>query len=494
VARPTDWNVLDLTADPVPGDPWNVKALGAGMGGLGDVAADAARGVRGLLGDHAAMNWIGAAGDAFRDAIGKFPGQLDKVADSYHQCSAALTTYAAALDGAQAQADKALAQARPLFTQVSTLQGQLASANAANTSAANGVHTLDAATAPKPQALAAATKAAATAQSTVTALNSQLSGPEAQLAALKTLATQAAGLRDTAADTAVRKINAATDAGIPPDSFWHKLGEICSAVWNGLVLVAKIVSLIGGLVLLIVGGPLWLIIAVVAAGLIILADTLYKVSQGKATWTDVAWAVLACIPMTKGLSSLAEISDAFKAGNILGVGLHLGGAVLGSAKDLLTGMADLLRGGGGADVLMLLRSTGRIILKPDLLMNMDSVLRVAGKYGIDLTGVSVDFDKLVRGLGSGQTFTAKGFTLYSEAFKKGLELVRGGDGATVYLDGEGRLARTLYHEMVHVNELRSGVGFPKTAAGVQAFEDRAWAAETQWWNDIGSAIQNGGGS
>ena len=348
MARPTDWHVLDLPGDPVPGNPWRVKELGGRMRSLADDAENAARNVRGLVGDHAAMNWIGAAGDAFREHIGKFPGQLDKVANSHHMCADALMAYGGDLDSAQSQADRALTQARPLFDKVQSLHSQLATANANATSASKSYTTLNSGgTTPDSTALAAAVKAKTDSQHSVDTLNSQLSGPEAQLEALKKLAHQAAGLRDTAEDTAHRQINAATDAGIPPDSFWHKLGDLAAALWHGLVIIAKIVSFIGAIILMIVGGPLWLIVAVVVAGLIILADTLYKYSQGKASLLDVGLAVLACIPITKGLTSLGALREAFEAGGLLGAGLHLGGAGLGAVKDLVTGLSSLLRGGLG---------------------------------------------------------------------------------------------------------------------------------------------------
>jgi hypothetical protein len=348
MARPTDWHVLDLSADPVPGDPWRVKDLGGRLRNLADDAENAARNVRGLVGDHAAMNWIGAAGDAFKEHIGKFPGQLDKVANSHHMCADALTAFANSLDGAQSQADRALVQARPLFDQVQSLHSQLATANANATSASKSYSTLTGgANAPDSTALAAAVRAKTDSQHTVDSLNSQLSGPEAQLEALKKLAHQAAGLRESAENTAERQIHAATDAGIPPDSFWHKLGDLAATLWHGLVIIAKIVSFIGAIVLLVVGGPLWLIVAVVVAGLIILADTLYKYSQGQASLWDVGLAVLGCIPITKGLTSLNAIREAFQAGGLLGAGLHIGGAFLSTAKDFATGAATLLRGGFG---------------------------------------------------------------------------------------------------------------------------------------------------
>jgi hypothetical protein len=364
MARPADWHVLDLDRDPVPGDPWRVKQLGGMMRTLADDADVAARDVRGLVGDHAAMNWIGAAGDAFKEHIGEFPGQLDKVANSHHLCADALIAYGDSLDGAQSQADRALTQARPLFDQVQSLRSQLAGANATNTSTNKGYSTLTTgANAPDPTTLAAAVKAKTDSQHTVDTLNSQLSGPEAQLAALRNLAHQAAGLRDTAEDTAKSKINAATDAGIPPDSFWHKLGDLAATLWHGLVIIAKIVSFIGAIVLLVVGGPLWLIIAVVVAGVIILADTLYKYSQGKASLWDVGLSILGCIPITKGLTSLNAIREAFQGGGLLGAGLHIGGALLSPAKSLLGGMANLLKSGGGLfrDSAQFLQTGGSVV-------------------------------------------------------------------------------------------------------------------------------------
>jgi hypothetical protein len=347
MARPTDWHVLDMGSDPTPGDPWRIKNIGGKMRTLGDDAEHAARDVRGLVGDHAAMNWIGAAGDAFRENIGKFPGQLDKVATSHHMCADALIAYGDTLDGAQSQADRALTQARPLFDQVQSLRSQLATANTSNTSTNKSYTTLTGgSTAPDATALSAAVKAKTDSQHAVDSLNSQLSGPEAQLAALKTLAHQAADLRNSAEDTAKSKINAATDAGIPPDSFWHKLGDLCATLWHGLVIIAKIVSFVGALVLLVVGGPLWLIIAVVVAGLIILADTLYKYSQGKASLLDVGLAVLSCIPMTKGLTTLADLKTAFQFGRFAGEGSVFAG-LLGAGGHLL------LSGGNAFKALLL---------------------------------------------------------------------------------------------------------------------------------------------
>jgi hypothetical protein len=188
------------------------------------------------------------------------------------------------------------------------------------------------------------------AQTAVDSLNAQLSGPAAQLEALKKLAESAESLRHTAEDTAKSKIHTATDAGIPPDSMWHKLGHLAGELWHGLVIVAEVVSAIGGIVLLVVGGPVWLVVAVVAAGVIIFADTVNKYAEHKASLWQVGLSFLACIPITKGLTSGRALLTALREGGALGAGAHLAGAVGDTAKTLLTGMSGLLRKGLGATV------------------------------------------------------------------------------------------------------------------------------------------------
>ena len=48
---------------------------------------------------------------------------------------------------------------------------------------------------------------------------------------------------------------------------------------------------------------------------------------------------------------------------------------------------------------------------------------------------------------------------------------------------EEDLARTLEHERFHAAELRQGRPYPATHHEIDAFEDRAYAHEEQWWTD-----------
>jgi hypothetical protein len=339
MGRPTDWHVLDLDGDPTPGDVQRIRDLARRTRTIADNAEGAARNVRGLAGDQATMAWIGAAGDVFKDAIGKFPGQLDKVADSHHMAADALEGYATDLDHAQGQADRALAQAREVYDRVTSLNQQLATATGT-------LSAMDRAGAspqpPDPAQVKEQARKHTAAQSAVDSLTTQLSGPQAQLEAAKKLASQAASLRESAAGTAATKLHDAADAGIPPDSFWHKLGEIAAKVWHGLIVVAKIVVAVGGIIALIIGGPIaWIVFA---AALLVLADTIYKYTQGQASLWDVGLAALSCIPMTKGLTTLAELRTAFEAGGLLGAGAHVLGAGWGAVKGLGTAAKALWEG------------------------------------------------------------------------------------------------------------------------------------------------------
>jgi hypothetical protein len=198
-----------------------------------------------------------------------------------------------------------------------------------------------------PEIVQKAIRNRSTAQGAVDSLNSQLSGPASQLEALKKLAASAESLRHTAEDTARTKIHAATDAGIPPDSMWHKLGKLGGELWHGLVIVAKVVSFVGAVVLMVVGGPVWLVVAVAVAGMIVFTDTVNKYANGKASLWQVGLSLLACIPITKGITSMGAVANAFREGGLIGAGAHVAGAVGVAAKDLLTGMSGLLKGGFG---------------------------------------------------------------------------------------------------------------------------------------------------
>ncbi|MFI6173515.1 hypothetical protein ACIBCN_42520 [Nocardia sp. NPDC051052] len=142
-------------------------------------------------------------------------------------------------------------------------------------------------------------------------------------------------------------------------------------------------------------------------------------------------------------------------------------------------------------------------LKGDLRFGEETTIAVAQKYGIDISGIRFEhYRGSLRGLGFGETTSPHSVTLYPEAFRKGAEFIRViNDGLmkltpeTIYLTGEARLARTLYHEKFHADELKQ-LGMkqpPRNTKEVLEFEIRAWAAENEWWESVGKYIHDATG-
>ncbi|HEY5837264.1 hypothetical protein [Streptomyces sp.] len=151
---------------------------------------------------------------------------------------------------------------------------------------------------------------------------------QAALDAAKRLAEQARGMREQAARRTVAKLHEASDAGIHNRHWWEKAVHWVADHWDEIVTVCKWIVAILGIVVMIIGGPLaWL---VVAAALVVLADTVMKYIQGKASLWDVLFAALDCIPTTKGLTSLGKLAELYKAGGLLKIGVEgVRGAVTG---------------------------------------------------------------------------------------------------------------------------------------------------------------------
>ncbi|SCE50982.1 hypothetical protein GA0115240_172026 [Streptomyces sp. DvalAA-14] len=354
MGRPGDWHILDLDRDPTPGDPSRVKALSLQLHDFADDVESALRLVKGMQSEDAILSWAGLSADAFRDEFGSAPKNLDKLHTSYRLAADALEAYWPDLEHAQSQADRALADGRTAHAQLTAAQGGLNGAQNWVHTAAATADTYDPAknpgkTVPPPDSdqvrqatrdLAAAKAQQAHAQQAVTSAQSALD-------AAKRLAEQARGLREDAARRTVTKLHEASDAGIKNRHWWEKAVHWVADHWDDIVTVCKWIVAILGIVVMIIGGPLaWL---VVAAALLVLADTISKYIQGKATLWDVLFAALDCIPMTKGLTSLGKLAELYKAGGLLRIGAE-------GVKGAITGLKDMaaaIRGlGNGARIIV----------------------------------------------------------------------------------------------------------------------------------------------
>ncbi len=337
MTRPTDWWVLDLGGDPTPGDPHAVRSLARQLADIAQESDDAQRAISRLRADQGLEQFVGQAAVAFLAKLGKLPGQLTKLSISYHAAATALTTYAPKLERAQGDADAALARGRTARRARDGARQSLSSAQSRERGAAAGVSRASSALPPDPAAVRAAVDQHSAAVAGVRASQSRLDDAERDLEQARRLAQQAKELRESAGRTAAHAVDQASDAGIQNESFWHKVTSVVASTWKDLVTICKIVVAVLGIVALILGGPIaWI---VVAAAAVVLADTIAKYAQGKATLLDVALAALMCIPMTKGLTSLKSIGEGLTALKAMS-GAERGAAAL--AK--LTAAGEGLRG------------------------------------------------------------------------------------------------------------------------------------------------------
>ncbi|MFW6694304.1 polymorphic toxin type 28 domain-containing protein, partial [Streptomyces sp. MAR4 CNX-425] len=163
------------------------------------------------------------------------------------------------------------------------------------------------------------------------------------LEAAKKMAADAKKMREDAASEAKDKLEDASDAGIQNRKWWEEAVDWVKDNWDTIVSVCKVIVAVLGIVVLIIGGPLaWVVLA---AALVVLADTLYKYMNGQASLFDVAMAALDCIPGLKGLTSLAKLGKGLKSlkGGLAGL-RGMKNAVLGLAKRGRTMIDDAAQG------------------------------------------------------------------------------------------------------------------------------------------------------
>jgi hypothetical protein len=336
MSRPQDWqDVLDID-DPTPGEVSTVRQVGRTWERIGDDAEYAESRLRGLMGDAAVVSWIGKAGNTFREHSSELPDQLRKCKESYHQAADAMSWWANQLGSHQTDAGRALQDGREAKADLEAAQQQLdAAADVLSAAAGAGalhLHNVPDDLKPSSDDITKARNKLDSAERAKGNAQALVDNAQARLDAARRLALDAGDLRKQDGRTAADKVRDAADAGIKPRSRWQKIKDGAKAAWDVLVEVAKIVVAVLGIVVLIIGGPLaWVVLA---AALIVLADTLMKYAKGEASLLDVGLAALSCIPGTKGLTTLKELTAAFKAGGMLGAASHLTVAVKGMVVNL----------------------------------------------------------------------------------------------------------------------------------------------------------------
>jgi RHS repeat-associated protein len=345
-----------LDRDPTPGDPQRVRTLAKTLHDFADDVSDALRLVKGMAGEGTLLEWAGKSADVFKEDFADVPKNLKKLKKSYEMCGDALADFWPKLERAQSLADKALRKGREARDTLSSAQSRLASADSWVTRAGKEADkykddpTGSKSDADKPDEakVRAATRDVQHAKSAQSKAQSDVSDAQDALAAAKKMAADARKMRDEAAREAKSKIDEASDAGIQNRSWWEEVGDWFTDNWDTIVAVCKVVVAVVGIVAMIIGGPILGAIVLIAAA-VVLADTLYKYSKGRASLWDVGFAALDCIPGMKGLTTLGGLAKGLKGGAAAMKGLRgglkgMGLAVRGLGKNARGMIADGAKG------------------------------------------------------------------------------------------------------------------------------------------------------
>ncbi|MEH0418863.1 putative T7SS-secreted protein [Streptomyces sp. B21-083] len=346
--RPADWHILDLDKDPTPGDPQRIRKLAGTLHDFADDVSEALRAFKGLAKEDEMLSWAGKTAEVFAEEFATAPGKLKKLKKSYDIAGDALSSFWPDLEDAQDKADKALRDGRAAHADLATAQTALSGADDWVRTATEKSDSYDpdravggAKNVPPPDEaeVRRATRNAQHAKAKQSAAQRDVGAAQSALDAAKKLANQAKGLREEAARRTVKKLEEASDAGIPNRHWWEEIGDWVTDNWDEIVTVCKWVVTVVGIIVMIIGGPLgWLVFA---AALVVLADTVRKMHNGTAGWGDLAWALLDCIPATKGFTSLAKIGKLWKVGGLRALGAGFMGGIGGGLKNVASGLRGL---------------------------------------------------------------------------------------------------------------------------------------------------------
>lgn len=228
-----DWSPLG-GSNPVPGDPDKVRTMGDQFSDLSSTVKYHNKLIKGI-GSQTSEVWQGSAADAFHVKIKPLPGYLDKLTTSYDQAAAALHAYWPKLREAQTHAVQALTKARTAQATINATQTQLTGLQGQASDAGDAYNRL--ANRPIPAKMTPAdhdTRQAALlqAQTNYQQLQGQVSDTQATLTSAQsdlsdahTQCQVAVGMANTAADTCQASLSAASKAGIqnPHHSIWGTL-------------------------------------------------------------------------------------------------------------------------------------------------------------------------------------------------------------------------------------------------------------------------------
>jgi uncharacterized protein YukE len=118
-------------------DTGEIASLASGFHTVADQARTAAAGLRGAQND---ATWTGGAAEAFRSQVGKLPGDLGKVQQSYGEVARALDSYGHGLGPIQTQFRSLASELQNAQSSLSLAQNQLSTAKSNLSTATSAPH------------------------------------------------------------------------------------------------------------------------------------------------------------------------------------------------------------------------------------------------------------------------------------------------------------------------------------------------------------------
>jgi hypothetical protein len=336
--RPVDWAPLSA-ADPVPGDPYEVAALGQRFQATAQEISTAAQRLRTMCTD---VYWDSGAGEAFREQSLQTAGKLDAAFGRYSAAAKALGTnsadsspstaarpnYAGALDQAQAMSLRALPSAQDAATTQQTTLFRLRT-EYRQWLAPDSLLPDASGHLPPPLPLVVPGPAGAALEADIMALVRRYNTAADTIATSRGMVTQAAALRDEAAANAAGMIEAIIGSDGLKDTFWdrftnfidehaallEKISEISgwvATIAGTLALVVGWIPLVGQALAAVLGT-----VALAASVVTLLSDSLLKLG-GEGSWADIALDVVGVASFGLGRAAVGALKDSTLLARVVG--------------------------------------------------------------------------------------------------------------------------------------------------------------------------------
>lgn len=297
--RPTGWEVTrEFWADPVPGDPAELRTYAGAYRTVADHISSAAQGLR----DLSDLDMKSKAVEKFRQRAAEVAAEIEKAEPLYSGAADAVDAYATGLDAAQDKADLALSA-------VVEIAGQLESARVAESDAAGeaSTHRLREAMGmdPLPGAPTDPFGDLAVARARVEGLQAEFDAAVARI-------REAVADRDEAASAAIGAIGELAESNALKDSFWDKagdfLGDVVDFLEKALTVISDILDkfeillLVASIVLLFVPGGGLLVAALRVLTLIGKIQRVVKIAKHSVALIQVVRGKKSAIELLTGLA------------------------------------------------------------------------------------------------------------------------------------------------------------------------------------------------